>query len=218
MARGSGLISRAPSFGVPSLVARRCATPTGRSGEICASSIGHVGSWWFSIRPGFAAGNSEVAISDQFLRPTRSFPQVGRNSSGSANGERAHPLDSRGAMWMPGLCRGGRRSAAGGGCGKNGEQMKMFNVRLRLHQHQRHEKDNNHDRHVGCNRHGPLAGAAVVEFVQTAFVLVVMDDTEIERDAQVQEGNDLRYATPRHDTLREFASATSESQGQRIVR
>ena len=94
----------------------------------------------------------------------------------------------------------------------------MFNVRLRLHQHQRHEKDNNHDRHVGCNRHGPLAGAAVVEFVQTAFVLVVMDDTEIERDAQVQEGNDLRYATPRHDTLREFASATSESQGQRIVR
>jgi len=94
----------------------------------------------------------------------------------------------------------------------------MFNVRLRLHQHQRHEKDNNHDRHVGCNRHGPLAGAAVVGFVQTAFVLMVMNDAEIDNDGEIQERDDPHYATPFHNAVREFASGITESQGQRIVR
>jgi hypothetical protein len=41
---------------------------------------------------------------------------------------------------------------------------------------------------------------------------MVMDDAEIERDAQVQEGNDPRCATPVHDAVRESASVISESQ------
>jgi hypothetical protein len=41
---------------------------------------------------------------------------------------------------------------------------------------------------------------------------VVVDDPEIEGDAQIQEGNHPGCATPLHDAVREFASATSESQ------
>lgn len=88
----------------------------------------------------------------------------------------------------------------------------MIDARLRIHKHQRYDRENNHDRDVGRNGHGPLAGAAVVGFVQATLVLMVMDDAEIERDAQVQEGNDPRYATPLHVAVRKSASATSESQ------
>jgi cytochrome b len=90
--------------------------------------------------------------------------------------------------------------------------MKMIDAWPHIRKHQRHEQENNHDRHVGRNRHGPLASAAVVGLVQATFVFMVMDDAEIERDAQVQEGNDPRYATPLHVAVRKSASATTESQ------
>jgi len=90
--------------------------------------------------------------------------------------------------------------------------MEMIEARPRIHKNQRHDEDDDRDRHVGRNRHGPLAGAAVVGLVQAAFVFVVMDDAEIERNAQIQEGNDPRYSTPLHDAVREFASVTLESQ------
>jgi len=88
----------------------------------------------------------------------------------------------------------------------------MINPRQRVGKHELHDYEGDCDRHVGRNRHRPLAGTTVVGFVQAAFVFVVVDDPEIEGDAQIQEGNHPGCATPLHDAVREFASATSESQ------
>ena len=55
-------------------------------------------------------------------------------------------------------------------------------------------------------------GTSDATAVQAAFILVMVDDTEIERNTQVQEGNNPRYNTPLHDAVREFASVTLESQ------